>query len=161
MKEEDFTNKDWPERIEDIKNNLYLGGGKGQADSLIATMLSPYGKNFGQSDIDVHTTLASISAQIRSLKQTVLSGGIVPIKIFENSFKRTIQNHMPYACLDNDLKLAFAICSNIFLLSSLSISTYMFSHICIQQLHLIYHLDMIILLFLIFNFFILYLNFYK
>ena len=83
--EEDFTNKDWSERIEDIKNNLYLGGGKGQADSLIATMLSPYGKNFGQSDIDVHSTLASISAQIRSLKQTVLSGGIVPIKIFENS----------------------------------------------------------------------------
>lgn len=100
----DFTNKDWAERIEDIKNNLYLGGGKGQADSLIATMLSPYGKNFGQSDIDVHTTLTSISAQIRSLKQTVLSGGIVPIKIFENSFKRTIQNYMPYACLDNDLK---------------------------------------------------------
>lgn len=24
----DFTNKDWSERIEDIKNNLYLGGGK-------------------------------------------------------------------------------------------------------------------------------------
>ena len=26
----DFTNKDWSKRIEDIKNNLYLGGGKGQ-----------------------------------------------------------------------------------------------------------------------------------
>ena len=100
----DFTNKDWKERIEDIKNNLYLGGGKGQADALIATMLSPYGKNFGQSDIDVHTTLASISAQIRSLKQTILNGGIVPIRIFETSFKNTIQCHNAYACLDNDLK---------------------------------------------------------
>lgn len=152
----DFTNKDWSERIEDIKNNLYLGGGKGQADSLIATMLSPYGKNFGQSDIDVHTTLASISAQIRSLKQTVLSGGIVPIKIFENSFKRTIQNHMPYACLDNDLKF----CVKHYGEKDWKDIKYVF-HICIQQLHLIYRLDMIIPLFLIFNFFILYLNFYK
>ena len=101
---EDINNKSYEDRIKDIKNNLYLGGGKGQADALIATMLSPYGKNFGQSDIDVHTTLASISAQIRSLKQTILSGEIVPIKIFETSFKNSIQKHMSYACLDNDLK---------------------------------------------------------
>ena len=119
-------------------------------------MLSPYGKNFGQSDIDVHTTLASISAQIRSLKQTVLSGGIVPIKIFENSFKRTIQNHMPYACLDNDLKF----CVKHYGEKDWKDIKYVL-HICIQQLHLIYRLDMIIPLFLIFKFFILYLNFYK
>jgi hypothetical protein len=102
---EDLYNKDWKDRIEDIKNNLYIGGGKGQASALMSILMSPYAqKDFGYSDIDVSDVLMSIAHQIKELRSTIRNGGIVPIKIFENSFKNVIQNHMAYACLDNNLK---------------------------------------------------------
>lgn len=101
---EDLQNKDWNKRLEDIRNNLFLGGGQGQAESLLSILISPYGKDFGVSDFKAEDVLAIIGNQISQLKRTVRDGGIVPIKLFENSFKQCIQKHMGYACLDTNLK---------------------------------------------------------
>lgn len=99
---EDFYNKSWEDRIKDINNNLYIGGGIGQADSLMSIMMSPYGKDFGVVDIDPVNMLTLIGSQIKSLRNTIKNGGIVPIKLFEQSFQKS--THMAYACLDKDLK---------------------------------------------------------
>ena len=102
---DDLYNKELKDRLEDIKNNLYIGGGREQASLIMSILMSPYTqKDFGYSDIDVSDVLISIARQIKELRSTISNGGIVPIKIFENSFKDVIQNHMAYACLDNDLK---------------------------------------------------------
>lgn len=102
---EDFNNKTWENRIEDINNNLYIGGGSGQASALLSIMMSPFGgKEFGNRSIDVYDVLANISHQIKELTRVVQDGGIVPIKIFENSLKGMHRNHDAYACLDKNLK---------------------------------------------------------
>ena len=103
----DFQNKDWYERIEDINNNLYLGGGKDQCNALLSIMMSPYGdkkKDFGVSDIEAEDILTIISQQLTSLKRTIKNGGIFPIDIIENSLKNYMRKGMAYACLDNNLK---------------------------------------------------------
>jgi len=105
MEKEFYINKDWNERIEDIKNNLYLGGGQGQASALMSILMSPYAqKDFGHSDLDVSDILSSIGRQINELRSTIRNGGIVPIKVFESALKNVAQNHMAYACLDTNLK---------------------------------------------------------
>lgn len=103
----DFNNKDWKDRIEDIKNNLYLGGGTGQCNALLSIMMSPYGSNkkdFGVSDIESADVLAIISQQLSDLKKTIKNGGIFPISFIENTFKDYMRKGMAYACLDNNLK---------------------------------------------------------
>lgn len=102
VEKEDLYTKDWNKRIEDIKNNLYLGGGIGQANSLLSIMMSPYGKDFGVVDIDPIDMLTLIGNQIQSLRKTIKNGGIVPIKLFEQSFQKS--THMAYAVLDKNLK---------------------------------------------------------
>ena len=99
----EINNKSYEDRIKDIKNNLYLGGGIGQANTLFDIMLSPYGsKEFGHSDIDPTYILNSIGQQIKQLIHTIKDGGIMPIKLFESlNFGK---EHYAYACLDNDLK---------------------------------------------------------
>jgi len=99
---EDLNNKSYKDRIKDIKDNLYDGGGAVQASFLLAALMSPYNKEFGQSDIDVVDVLNIISQQIQSLRKTVKDGGIMPIKTFENL--ESFQKHNAYACLDKDLK---------------------------------------------------------
>ena len=99
---EDFSNKSYKDRIKDIKDNLYVGGGAVQASILLAALMSPYNKEFGQSDIDVADVLNTISQQIQSLRRTVKDGGIMPIKTFESL--SVCQQHNAYACLDKDLK---------------------------------------------------------
>jgi hypothetical protein len=102
---EDFNNKSWEDRIKDIKNNLYIGGGEVQANALLDIMMSPFGsKEFGYADINVSNILNSISRQIRELIRVVKDGGIVPIKIFESNFKGVHRQHDAYACLDKNLK---------------------------------------------------------
>lgn len=103
---EDFNNKSYEKRIEDIKNNLYIGGGAAQAGSILNIMMSSFSnKEFtGASDISVDLVLSIISGEIHSLKRIVRDGGIVPIKMFENCFKGMIRPHDSYACLDKDLK---------------------------------------------------------
>jgi len=102
---EDLNNKSYEDRIKDIKNNLYLGGGEGQAITLLNVMMSPFGcKEFGYADIDTSNVLNIISQQIRELIRVVKDGGIVPIKIFESNFKDTHRQHDAYACLDKNLK---------------------------------------------------------
>ena len=102
----DFNNKSYEKRIEDIKNNLYIGGGAAQAGSILNVMMSSFSnKEFtGASDISVDLVLSNISQEIKSLKKIVRDGGIVPIKMFENYFKGMIRPHDSYACLDKDLK---------------------------------------------------------
>ena len=103
---EDFNNKSYEKRIEDIKNNLYIGGGAAQADAILNVMMSSFGQRefTGHSDISVDTVLSNISQEIKSLKRIVRDGGIVPIKMFENHFKGMIRPHDCYACLDKNLK---------------------------------------------------------
>ena len=104
--EQDFNNKSFKDRIEDINNNLYLGGGFDQANALINIMLSPFSqKEFtGNSDIDVSGVLISIGNQIKELKRIIKDGGIVPFNVFMNSFKHMHRLCNAYACLDKDLK---------------------------------------------------------
>lgn len=99
----DINNKSYEDRIKDIKDNLYMGGGAGQASVLLDVMMSPFAsKEFGYADIDSENILISIARQIKQLIRTVKDGGIMPIKSFE-TFKLG-KNHHPYACLDNNLK---------------------------------------------------------
>jgi len=100
---EDINNKSYEDRIKDIKDNLYLGGGIGQANVLLDIMMSPFGgKEFGYADIDPAHVLVSVAQQIKQLTRTVKDGGIMPIKLFEGV--KLGKAHYPYACLDNDLK---------------------------------------------------------
>lgn len=103
---EDFNNKSYEKRIEDIKNNLYIGGGAAQAAVILNIMMSSFcNKEFtGTSDISIDLVLSNISNEIKSLKQVVRDGGIVPIKMFESQFKSYIRPHNVYACLDKNLK---------------------------------------------------------
>ena len=98
-----INNKSYEDRIKDIKDNLYTGGGAGQASVLLEVMMSPFGsKDFGYADIDPINILVSIGTQLKQLIRTVKDGGIMHIKSFE-TFKLG-KDHHPYACLDNDLK---------------------------------------------------------
>ena len=83
---EDFNNKSYEKRIEDIKNNLYAGGGAAQANIILDIMMSSFSKKefTGASDISIDSVLSNISKEIKTLKGIVRNGGIVPIKMFEN-----------------------------------------------------------------------------
>ena len=98
---EDFKNKSYEERIQDIKNNLYAGGGAGQANVLLNVMMSSFSQRefTGHSDISVDNVLSNISQEMKHLKRVVRDGGIVPIKFFESQFKGSIRQHDCYACL--------------------------------------------------------------
>ena len=100
---EDINNKSYEDRIKDIKDNLYLGGGIVQANVLLDIMMSPFGgKEFGYADIDPTNVLVSVAQQIKQLIRTVKDGGIMPIKLFEAV--KLGKPHYPYACLDKNLK---------------------------------------------------------
>ena len=103
---EDFNNKSLDKRIEDIKNNLYMGGGAAQASIILDIMMSSFSKKefTGASDISIDSVLSNISNEIKTLRRIVRDGGIVPIKMFENHFKGMTRPHDCYACLDKDLK---------------------------------------------------------
>ena len=103
---EDFINKSYEDRLKDIKNNLYVGGGEGQANVLLNIMMSSFSQRefTGHSDISVDNVLSNISQEMKHLKRVVRDGGIVPIKFFENQFKNSIRQHDAYACLDKNLK---------------------------------------------------------
>ena len=103
---EDFKNKSYEERIQDIKNNLYVGGGAGQANVLLNVMMSSFSQRefTGYSDISVDNVLSNISQEMKHLKRVVRDGGIVPIKFFESQFKGCVRQHDCYACLDKNLK---------------------------------------------------------
>lgn len=103
---DDFTNKSYEDRIQSIKDNLYAGGGIGQANVLLNIMMSSFGQRefTGHSDISIDAVLSNISQELKNLKRIVRDGGIVPIKIFESQFKGSIRPHDCYACLDKNLK---------------------------------------------------------
>lgn len=68
---EDFKNKSYEERIQDIKNNLYAGGGAGQANVLLNVMMSSFSQRefTGHSDISVDNVLSNISQEMKHLKR--------------------------------------------------------------------------------------------
>lgn len=102
---ENIKDKSYEDRIKDIKENLYAGGGAGQASILLNAMMSPFShKEFGYTDINVTDVLNSISQQIRELTRTIRDGCIVPIKFFENNMKGMHRQHDAIACLDKNLK---------------------------------------------------------
>lgn len=102
----DFVYKSYEDRIKDIKDNLYVGGGVGQANVLLNVMMSSFSQRefTGHSDISIDNVLSNISQEIKHLKRVVRDGGIVPIKLFESQFKGCIRQHDCYACLDTNLK---------------------------------------------------------
>jgi len=102
----DFTNKSYEDRIKDINDNLYAGGGEAQGNALLNIMMSSFShKEFtGESDISINTVLSNISQEIKSLKRVIRDGGIIPIDVFEDSFKGMHRPHDAYACLDKHLK---------------------------------------------------------
>lgn len=89
--EEEYKN-----RLENIKSNLYLGGGVGQAHSFLTTLMTGFGQ---MPDIDPTLVLNDIGNIIKIYQRLISTSGIVPIKNFYNGRK-----HDAYACLDNDLK---------------------------------------------------------
>ena len=99
-KPQEFTTKNYQEeynnRLENIKNNLYLGGGVGQAHSFLTSLMTGYGKT---PDIDPILVLNDIGNIIKSYQRLISTSGIVPIKNFYNG-----QKHNAYACLDKNLK---------------------------------------------------------
>lgn len=100
---ENIKDKSYEDRIKDIKDNLYLDGGIGQANALLDAMMSPFGsKEFGLADIDTTHILNSIAQQIKQLTRIVKDGGIMPIKFFEST--KLGKPHYPYACLNKNLK---------------------------------------------------------
>jgi len=102
----DIINKSYEDRIKDIKDNLYAGGGAIQAEVILNVMLSAFSqKEFtGNSDISIDSVLGIISQEIKNLKRVIRDGGIVTLKTFETTLKNINIPHMAYACLDKDLK---------------------------------------------------------
>ena len=96
----EWTTKNYKEeynnRLENIKKNLYLGGGVGQAHSFLISLMTGYGH---MPDIDPSLVLNDIGNIIKSYQGLISTSGIVPIKNFYNGKK-----HNAYACIDNDLK---------------------------------------------------------
>ena len=63
----DFVNKSYEDRIKDIKDNLYVGGGAGQANVLLNVMMSSFSQHefTGHSDISVDNVLSNISQEMK------------------------------------------------------------------------------------------------
>ena len=96
----ELTTKNYQEeynnRLENIKNNLYLGGGVGQAHSFLTAMMTGLNKS---PDIDPTLVLNDIGNILKMYQQLISTSGIVPVKNFF-----TGREHNAYACLDKDLK---------------------------------------------------------
>ena len=88
--------KEVQNRLDNIKTNLYLGGGVGQAHSFLTSLMTGYGN---MPDIDPALVLNDIGNIIKSYQRLISTSGIVPIKNFYNGRK-----HDAYACLDKNLK---------------------------------------------------------
>lgn len=96
--------KNWENRINSIKDNLYSEGGHGQAISLLDIMLSPFGnKNFKSSDIDPKDVLDIIGRQIDTLRKMIYDGGFISLDVFETMFNNIAKKGESYACLDKNL----------------------------------------------------------
>lgn len=91
-----MSDKSFENRIHDIKNDLYFGGGEAQAQFLLKAMMGGLLKS---PDIDPSKVLINISQLINEYRSIIHSGGIVPVKSFTFG-----KEGIPYACLDKDLK---------------------------------------------------------
>jgi len=96
MAERVEMDKNYEDRIEDIKQNLYIGGGEGQAHSLLTAMMMGLGN---APDIDPKWVLSDIGHIIKTYQRLIATSGIVPIANFMSG-----KEHEAYACLDKDLK---------------------------------------------------------
>lgn len=94
------------EKYENIVDNLYEGGGLGQAINFMDTLMSPYASgDFGFPIFEPKHALDIISRQITQLKRNVSNGGIVHISTFKTLLKsQNYRKSKAFACLDKDLK---------------------------------------------------------
>jgi hypothetical protein len=89
--------KDYKIKIDSILNNLYAGGGRGQAKDLLKFMLD-------NDDIHPEDVLSDIGQLLSERKQLLERDCILPIKRCDYF----LEDGKTYTCLDKDLK--FCIC---------------------------------------------------
>lgn len=94
------------EKYDKIVDNLYEGGGLGQAINFMSTLMSPYASSdFGFAIFEPKHALDIISRQITELTRNVSNGGIVHISTFNTLLKtQSYRKSKAFACLDKDLK---------------------------------------------------------
>ena len=85
--------EDYNIRIDEIRNNLYNGGGRGQCKDLIKIMLD-------NEDIRPDDVLSDIAQLLSERKQLLEEDCILPIKHCDYF----LEDGKTYACLDKDLK---------------------------------------------------------
>ena len=71
--------KEVQNRLDNIKTNLYLDGGVGQAHSFLTSLMTGYGQ---VPDIDPSLVLNDIGNIIKLYQRLISTSGIVPIKKF-------------------------------------------------------------------------------
>ena len=96
----EFTKSNYEEeyknRLENIKSNLYKGGGEAQGHAFLTELMMGMGQ---MPDIDPSLVLHDIGNILKIYQRLISTSGIVPIKNFYSG-----RPHDAYACLDNDLK---------------------------------------------------------
>lgn len=85
--------KDYNIKIDSILNNLYAGGGRGQAKDLLKFMLD-------NDDIHPEDVLSDIGQLLSERKQLLERDCILPI----NRCNYFLEDGKTYTCLDKDLK---------------------------------------------------------
>lgn len=85
--------KDYKIKINSILNNLYMGGGRGQAKDLLKLMLD-------NEDIHPEDILDDISQLLSERKRLLEQDCILPI----NRCNYFLEDGKTYTCLDKDLK---------------------------------------------------------
>lgn len=85
--------KDYKIKIDSILNNLYGGGGRGQAKDLLKFMLD-------NEDIHPEDVLSDIAQLLSERKQLLERDCILPI----NRCNYFLEDGKTYTCLDKDLK---------------------------------------------------------
>ena len=85
--------KDYKIKIDSILNNLYAGGGRGQAKDLLKFMLD-------NEDIHPEDVLSDIGQLLSERKQLLERDCILPI----NRCNYFLEDGKTYTCLDKDLK---------------------------------------------------------
>lgn len=102
------------EKYDQIVDNLYEGGGLGQAINFMTSLMSPYASgDFGYAIFEPKHALDIISKQITELTRNVSNGGIVHISTFKTFLKtHNYRRGKAFACLDKDLKFCVIHCEN-------------------------------------------------
>lgn len=94
---ENLSNKSYENRIEDIKNNLFCGGGIGQAEALIYHLMDETSDK--DTPLSASCVLRVIANMIDNYTRMINETAFVPVELFMSG-----KPGYAYPCLDNDLK---------------------------------------------------------